>query len=51
MYPQFNVDTIPGVYRFVWHDVLQTYDQNAQPHGETLPEEQRYSNRFRVDVD
>lgn len=51
MYPEFNVDTIPGVYRFVWHDVLQTYDPNAQPHGETLPAEQRYSNRFRVDVE
>lgn len=51
MAPTFPVETTPGVYRLVWHDVLRTYDPNAFPHhGEALPVEQRISNRFRIDV-
>jgi hypothetical protein len=50
MYPKFSVDSIPGVYRLVWQDVLQTYDPQTYPFGDALPLEQRISNHFRLDV-
>jgi hypothetical protein len=50
MHPKFSVDSVPGVYRLVWQDVLQTYDPDTYPFGEALPLEQRVSNHFRLDV-
>lgn len=42
---KLTADSIPGIYRFVWHDVLSSYD-GSYPFGEPLPLEQRISNRF-----
>jgi len=48
--PKFLVDSVPGVYRLVWHSILQNYDPDTYPFGEALPLEQRISNHFRLDV-
>jgi hypothetical protein len=50
MHPKFFLDSVPGVYRLVWQDVLQTYDPDTYPFGDALPLEQRISNHFRLDV-
>jgi hypothetical protein len=43
--PKFTVVEIPGVYRIVWSDALNTY-QDRLPFGTPLPLDQRVSNRF-----
>jgi hypothetical protein len=50
MDPKFLMDSVPGVYRLVWHRVLQNYDPDTYPFGEALPLEQRISNLFSLDV-
>ena len=50
IHPKFSVDSVSGIYRLVWQDVLQTYDPDNYPFGEALPLEQRISNHFRLDV-
>lgn len=50
MHPRFVVDSVPGVYRIVWADVLRTYNNRTYPFGEPLPLEQRVSNRFQLRV-
>ncbi len=49
--PKFSVDPVPGVYRLVWRDVLESFAPDARPFGEPIPLNQRTSNRFRLDVE
>ncbi len=49
-YPQFEVADIAGVYRAVWLNVLNSYQDRA-PFGEVLPAELRVSNRFTLSLE
>lgn len=51
--PQFDRADPTGTYRIVWGEgnVLTSFDENAQPFGEPIPEEQRISNLFRLEVE
>lgn len=47
--PQFSFEEREGIYRMVLVDVLDSFDENLSPFGTQIPEEERVSNRFRLD--
>jgi hypothetical protein len=48
--PQFVVDDIPGVYRFVWTQIVDSFTRQPLSAGPPVPIELRRSNAFAVVV-
>lgn len=48
IYPQFQVSELSGKYRLLWLNALGSYDPDGPPWGESLPENLRSSNEFRL---
>lgn len=46
--PRWPYADVDGTYRIVWGQFLSSYREDRQPRGETLPLDQRLSNRFRL---
>jgi len=46
--PRWPFTDVDGTYRIVWGQFLSSYREDRQPRGETLPLDQRLSNRFRL---
>ena len=50
-FPRFEVDYIPGVYRFVWTDISDSFTFSSPTAWTAIPIEYRRSNAFAIVVD